>query len=164
MSSSQFTFGITMLVTGGTLVFLILFLQSDDYYQAAVDQPFASSQSAPERKLVNLDQSRSRAARANSSWIVDSSRHDFDRTTSSISNLTNADWQKVNAIVNRTQQKSRNKLDKLTEKYDPTNNQRRDIFPLIVVHHQQAYLAILVNGQPLPGVNVGDENAMYKSC
>ena len=105
-----------MLVTGGTLVFLILFLQNDDYYQAAVDQPFASSQSAPERKLVNLDQSRSRAARANSSWIVDSSRHDFDRTTSSISNLTNADWQKVNAIVNRTQQKSRKKLDKLTEK------------------------------------------------
>ena len=154
MSRSQFTLGITMLVVAGTLAFSISFLQSDDY-QAAGDQPFASSQTAPERKLVNLDQSRSRAARANSSRIVDSSDLDLDLTSSSISNLTDADLQKVNAIVNRTRQESRNKLDKLTEKYYLTNNQRRDIFPLIVAHHKQAHPAILVNGQPLPRVNIG---------
>ena len=155
MSRSQFTLGITMLVVAGTLAFSISFLQSDDYYQAAGDQLFASSQNAPERKLVNLDQSRSRAARANSSRIVDSSDHDLGLTSSSISNLTDADLQKVNAIVNRTRQESRNKLDKLTEKYYLTNSQRRDIFPLIVAHHKQAHPAILVNGQPLPRVNVG---------
>ena len=154
MSRSQFTLVITMLVIAGTLAFSISFLQSDDY-QAAGDQPLASSQNAPERKLVNLNQSRSRAARANSSRIVNSSDHDLDLTSSSISNLTDADLQKVNAIVNRTRQESRNKLDKLTEKYYLTNNQRRDIFPLIVAHHKQAHPAILVNGQPLPRVNIG---------
>ena len=154
MSRSQFTLVITMLVIAGTLAFSISFLQSDDY-QAAGDQPLASSQNASQRKLVNLNQSRSRAARANSSRIVNSSDLDLDLTSSSISNLTDADLQKVNAIVNRTRQESRNKLDKLTEKYYLTNNQRRDIFPLIVAHHKQAHPAILVNGQPLPRVNIG---------
>ena len=154
MSRSQFTLGITMLVVAGTLAFSISFLQSDDY-QAAGDQPLASSQNASQRKLVNLNQSRSRAARANSSRIVDSSDHDLGLTSSSISNLTDADLQRVNAIVNRTRQESRNKLDKLTEKYYLTNNQRRDIFPLIVAHHKQAHPAILVNGQPLPRINIG---------
>jgi hypothetical protein len=155
MSRSQFILGVTLLVVAGTLAFSISFFQSDNYHQSTDDQSFARSKTAPEHRSVNLDRSRNRPSRANSSRIVDSSRHDLGLTSSSISNITDADLQKVNAIVNRTRQESRDKLDKLTEKYDLTNDQRRKIFPLIVAHHKQAHPAILVNGQPLPSITVG---------
>jgi hypothetical protein len=45
--------------------------------------------------------------------------------------------------------------DKLSRQYKLTKEQRREVFPFIVVHHDQAQPAMTVGGQPLPFVTPG---------
>ncbi|MDA7514546.1 hypothetical protein N8513_00950 [bacterium] len=155
MSRSQFILGVTLLVVAGTLAFSISFFRSDDYRQSPSADSSQTSQKDSGRKSVSMDRSPSRSSRTVSSRSTDSSRHDLGLTIASISGLSDATLNQVNSIVNRTRQESREELDKLTEQYHLSTEQRREIFPLIVAHHDQAHPAILVNGQSLPTISGG---------
>jgi hypothetical protein len=62
---------------------------------------------------------------------------------------------RVNRILSNTRREAREKLDQYSRDYGLTKEQQRDIFPLIVAHHEQAHPAMMVDGQPLIPANPG---------
>lgn len=144
-----------MLVVAGTLAFTISFINSEDKTRAQANEGARSHLTNDHRPSMRVERSRERSLRARATRSDDAARYDLGLTDDSISRLSDQHLAQANAIIFGTRSHARQKLESLTEKYNLSDDQRRQIFPLIVAHSNQAHPAMLVNGNSLPYVAPG---------
>lgn len=163
MTRSQFILGVAMLVVAGTLAFTISFTRSEDQ---ALASGTPSSASPAETRFSNYESRKSsRNATKRSVRKSDPARYDLKLTSDSVTHLSDDEVLQASAIVSKAREKARRKLDSLTDDYNLSNSQRKEIYPLIVAHQPEAHPAMLVGGEPLPGIAAGStlEESIYAS-
>ncbi len=146
MSRSSFILAVTLLVVAGSLAFMISFDRDHDEIVSAASK----HTSASENRASTASRQESRRAQ--------SSRNGATSLTlpKSTTSHLNADQRaRVDAILSLTRRDSRKQLDQLSRQYKLSKEQRREVFPLIVAHHDQAHPAMTVGGQPLPSIAPG---------
>ncbi|MDB4508134.1 hypothetical protein N9051_00980 [Akkermansiaceae bacterium] len=168
MTRSQFILGVAMLVVAGTLAFTISFTRSEDSTLTS-ESPSSANSPAESRFSASSARSESRksykSATKSSIRKSDPARYDLKLTPDSIAHLSDDEVLQASAIVSKAREKARRKLDSLTVKYNLSNSQRKEIYPLIVAHQPEAHPAMLVGGNFLPGIAVGStlEESIYPS-
>lgn len=154
-----------MLVVAGTLAFTISFTRSEDQ-ELASGSPSATTTTPSQSRFSDLNSHQnSRNATKRSIRKSDPARYDLKLTSDSVAHLSDDEVLQASAIVSKAREKARRKLDSLTDDYNLSNSQRREIYPLIVAHQPEAHPAMLVGGEPLPGIAAGAtlEESIYSS-
>lgn len=134
-----------LVILGGSLLFI---LGSDPATPVVAEQARGTQKSSSAaRHSPGQNESRSSipsSARVSNRIAV---------AESAIEHLNQRDRLRVASILNEIQRDSHAYLDELARNYQITPEQRRNLFPVVVAHHQQAHPAMLLNGQPLPQIN-----------
>ena len=149
-----------MLVVAGTLAFTISFVRSEDR-QLALKQGKSSGVSSPKNSSSSSSAAssseHSQSFRVNKRKLrpADPSRYDLKLTPASVSHLSDDQVLQATEIVSRARENSRKKLEQLTDQYNLSNSQRKEIFPLIVAHQPEAHPAMVAGGSYLPSVAAG---------
>jgi hypothetical protein len=148
MSRSSFILAVTLFVVAGSLVFVTSFDRENG---------------SPEANSADGRKGRGNLARTSGRKESSQTRTKSSRESGTVltlpavvtSHLDSREMAQVNRILSRTRQDARKKLDQYSKNYGLTKEQQRDIFPLIVAHHDDAHPAMMVNGQPLASVSPG---------
>jgi len=152
MSRSNFILGITMLVVTGTLAFMVSFERSDN------DNPntsFVDPSNPTSKSPTNSSRPRGSENRAEKAKSLRGTETTLSLPKSATSHLNHKQLVRVDEIVSRVRQESRENLDKLTRQYGLAKGQQQKIFPLIVAHHDSSHPSMMVDGQSLPTVAPG---------
>ncbi|MFT6863563.1 MAG: hypothetical protein ACJAVK_002124 [Akkermansiaceae bacterium] len=146
MSRSSFILAVTLLVVAGSLAFIISFDRDHGKLESASSNHTSTS---PNRGATasRQDSRRTRSSRVGTTSLT--------LPKSATSHLNADQLARVDSILSLTQRDSRKQLDQLSRQYKLTKEQRREVFPLIVAHHDQAHPAMTVGGQPLPSIAPG---------
>lgn len=146
MSRSSFILAVTLFVVVGSLAYMISF----DRDQADIENSSSNHSGTPQSRVSSDSRQESGRTRSTRS---DATRLSLPK--SATSHLDPGQLQRVNAIISQTRREARDKLDKLSRQYNLTQEQRQQVFPLIVAHHDQAHPAMTINGQSLPSISPG---------
>ena len=146
MSRSTFILAVTLLVVAGSLAFMISF----DRDRGGLGQVSSNDASSSEGGASIYSQQESRRAQSGRDGATS-----LSLPNSATSHLDRAQLARVDAILSGTRRDARTQLDKLSRQYKLSKEQRREAFPLIVAHHEQAHPAMMVGGRPLPSIAPG---------
>lgn len=148
MSRSSFILAVTLFVVAGSLVFMTSFDRENESSKTTFETgPKATGNLAGSSNRDKNSRARTKSSRE------DNTKLSLPKSTTA--HLDSGDLARVNRIVSNIRQDARKTLNKYSRNYGLTKEQERDIFPLIVAHHEQAHPAIMVNGQPLTVANPG---------
>jgi len=138
MTRSQFILSLTLLCVAGTLAFMISFRHRENSNLSVLPSPptLSSSQrlSTRESEPSALLLSPRRPEKVDPTY--------YEVTVSEI------DLRETGSKIER---ESLLRLERMTDHYQLTPNQRRQIFPLLVSHHADFTSGLIVNGFPAPG-------------
>lgn len=148
MSRLSFLLGMTLLFVAGAATFMLTFEREPEISEARAN-PETSSRPIKNRRESDRERPRSRTTSNRSS------RERLELKGTATAHLTPENARRVQDILRRTEREARTKLDSLSRKYDLSSNQRREIFPYILAHHDSAHPAMTVAGNALPAINPG---------
>ncbi len=136
MTRSQFILGAALLCVSGTLAFFISFR---DQEKKQIIAPAASPTQSPQPSV--------RSQRSSPLLLSDRKIEKVDPTIYevSVSDLS------LRELGQRIEIDSRERLKKMTARYQLSPNQRREIFPLLVRHHAEYQEGLIVNGSTTSG-------------
>ncbi len=151
MTRSQFFLGLALLCVSGTLAFFISFRQQEARPSDHLTP--TSKTSANERSAY-----AQRSHRSSPLPLSDRMIEDLDPTNYEVS-VTD---QGLSELGQRIESDARERLQTMTERYQLSVNQRREIFPLLVSYHAEYQEGLIVNGSsssPPPSGNLA--SAIY---
>ena len=136
MTRSQFILGATLLCVSGTLAFFISFRNQEK------KQLVASASSTTQNSKSTI-----RSKRTSPLLLSDRKNENIDPTLYevSVSDLS------LQELGQKIEADSRERLEKMTLRYQLSPNQRREIFPLLVRHHAEFQEGLIVNGSSTTG-------------
>ncbi len=132
MSHSQLFLGIALLCFSATLAFFISFRKQE---HSQTEKLSITSPLARER-------TSSRNSRSSQLPLSDRKIRHSDPTNYEVS----ASDASLRELSERIEADSRSRLEKMTQKYQLSANQRRKIFPLLVSYHAEFQEGLIVNG------------------
>ena len=159
MSRISFILAVTLLLATGSLVFMTTFNRerNSENSSEADRSTIQISERFAHNSLSGKSRSRVISGREKDTRI--SLRQD------DIASLTPGQLVRANRILSSTRQDARQTLDRYSRNYGLTKEQRREIFPFIVAHHENAHPAMTINGQPLapitPGASLDESVASF---
>ena len=149
MSRISFILAVTLLVLSGSLVFMKTFDRSQ------VSQETSNLERTDRQRSGQLTRNRSSEKNEKRSISTRDKATRVSLPEPTTAHLTSRELAKVSRIVSRTNQDARRTLDEFSRNYGLSKEQRQDIFPFIVAHHENAHPAMMVSGQPLAPVAPG---------
>ncbi len=159
MSRISFILAVTLLVLSGSLVFLKTFDRSQEAQETSKFEKTNKQNSGrfTQNSSSEKNQNRTISIREHATRV--------SLQKPATARLTSREQVTVNRILSRTNQDVRQTLDEYSRNYGLTKEQREDIFPFIVAHHENAHPAMMVNNQPLalvtPGTSLEDSVASF---
>lgn len=148
MSRSSFVLAVTLFVVAGSLAFMTTFDRGSTAADTAETTPSKNKNfhsTSPDRQ--DVAQGREASTRGTGTSLA--------LQKSATIHLDPSQKRQVDSILSRTRRETRKKLDHYARRYQLNSEQRREIFPFIVAHHDQAHPSMIVNGQPIPSISPG---------
>jgi hypothetical protein len=149
MSRISFILAVTLLISSGSLVFMKTFDRSQ------VTQETSKLERADRQRSGQFTRNHSSEKNEKRSISARDKATRVSLPEPATAHLTSGELAKVSRIVFRTNQEARQTLDEFSRHYGLSTEQRQDIFPFIVAHHENAHPAMMINGQPLTPVAPG---------
>lgn len=135
MTRSQFILGIALLVVAGTLAFTVSFKNQEELAQRSSLATSEKAQQSPSSASYINTGSKKRSQRI-STRAADRTRYEV-----SVADLS----QKT--LAQKIQRSSISQLEEMTDRYQLTGTQRRQLFPLLAKHHPEFIEGMMINGQ-----------------
>ena len=132
MTPSQFILGTALLCVSGTLAFFISFREQGT---KSTETALGDSPNHVQHRSPRSQRSTPLPFGKTNQAVMDPTNHEV-----SVSELS------LQSLSEKIEADSRQRLQKMTELYQLTANQRREIFPLLVSHHPEFQEGLIVNG------------------
>jgi hypothetical protein len=129
MTRSQFILGTALLCVSGTLAFFISFREQENSQGRSIAAAGSSQIEARSHRSSPLPLSKRKIERMEAT--------DYQVSVSDLG---------LSSLGQKIEADSRQRLQKMTDRYQLTANQRREIFPLLVSHHPEFTEGFIVNG------------------
>lgn len=136
VTRSQLILGIALLIVSGTLAFAITFNFQEKKKPTTSQDPESTTPLATTKRDQDADLGRTKFQ----------DRQNYYDTHHEISVSRDEDREAASIV----EQESRDRLDQLTNRYNLTPLQQREIFPIIAAFHPQFRDGMLINGQSAP--------------
>jgi len=138
MTRSQFILSMTLLCVAGTLAFIISFRHRENTNASLSQSP---------RTLPSSQRLSTRETQPSALLLSPRRPEKVDPTYYEVT-VSEINLQETGSKIER---ESLLHLARMTDHYQLTPNQRRQIFPLLVSHHSDFTSGLIVNGFPAPG-------------
>jgi len=135
MTRSQFILGIALLCVSGTLAFFISFREHDN----------KRAESNSVESTTDPSSTATSSRRIDRSTPLPLSSRNVEKMDPTIYEVTVSDIS-LHEVGQQIERETRERLQQMTERYQLTPNQRREVFPLLVSHHPDFQEGIIVNG------------------
>ncbi|MFT7173306.1 MAG: hypothetical protein ACI9NQ_001526 [Paracoccaceae bacterium] len=135
MTRSQFILGIALLCVSGTLAFFISFREQES--KRVGPQATAANSSAAHPVTPSKRSERSTPLSLSKRKIEKMDPTSYEVSVSDLA---------LQVVAGKIERESRQRLKEMTERYQLSANQRREVFPLLVSHHPDFQNGLIVNG------------------
>ncbi|MGC6426875.1 MAG: hypothetical protein ACON5H_07770 [Akkermansiaceae bacterium] len=139
MTRSQFILGVALLVVAGTLAFTVSFRKQEERDRGRVAEALEARLN--QRGTSSNNQSQGRLSSDRRISLRSAERARYEVTVADLGRQPSADKIQLEAL---------DQLEEMTNRYQLTGSQRRQIFPLLAKHHPEFQEEMMVNGRVLP--------------